>query len=162
MHRAASERASVDPVLPDTREAAGASSAVPRSAASVPGSINLGVPGRMIRKHPCRTASPLSTHALAPCFQDGRYWAPLLVCLSLKTYSIASWPLLAVSLQETCPPLELDAGEGLRDSSLLTQPSRDGVRMELSSAGVSKSTHILTTSCLLRGLEPRECGNKGM
>ena len=57
--------------------------------------------------------------------------------------------LLDMSLQQTCPPLELDAGEGLRDSSLLTQPSRDGVLMELNSAGVSKPTHILTTNCLL-------------
>ena len=77
-HSAASERAGVDPVLPDIRAAAGASSDVPRSAASVPDSLNLGVPGRTIRMHHCCTALPLSTHALAPCFQDGRHWASLL------------------------------------------------------------------------------------
>ncbi len=59
-----------------------------------------------------------------------------------------------MSLQETCPPLELDAGEGLRDSSLLTQPSRDGVLMKLNSAGVSKPTHLLTTDCLLGAQNP--------
>jgi len=52
--------------------------------------------------------------------------------------------LLDMSLQQTCPPLELDTGEGLRDSSLLTQPSRNGVFMELNSAGASKLTHTLT------------------
>jgi len=57
--------------------------------------------------------------------------------------------LLGMSLQQTCPPLELDAGEGLRDSSPSTQASRDGWLMQSNSAGVSKPTHTLTPDCLL-------------
>ena len=42
-------RGGVDTVLPDTREAAGASSAVLHSAAPVPDGLHLGVCGRMIQ-----------------------------------------------------------------------------------------------------------------
>ena len=65
------------------------------------------------------------------------------------TPAITPEHLLGMSLQQTCPPLELDAGESLRDSSPLTQASRNGWFMQLNSAGVSKPTHILTTNCLL-------------
>ena len=57
--------------------------------------------------------------------------------------------LLAMSLQQTCPPLELEPGESLRDSGPSTQAFRDGWLMQSNSAGVSKPTHILTTNCLL-------------
>jgi len=63
--------------------------------------------------------------------------------------------LLRMSLQQTCPPLELDAGESLRDSSPSTQASRGGWLMQSNSAGVSKPTHILTTNCLLGPRTPR-------
>jgi len=57
--------------------------------------------------------------------------------------------LPGISLQQTCPPLELDTGESLRDSSPSTQASRNGWFMQLNSAGVSKPTHTLTPNCLL-------------
>jgi len=61
---------------------------------------------------------------------------------------------------KTCPPLELDAGESLRDSSPSTQASRDGWLVQSNSAGVSKPTHTLTPNCLLGALNPEDAENR--
>jgi len=68
--------------------------------------------------------------------------------------------LLGMCLQPTCPPLELDAGGSLRDSS----PIDTGLPKRLVHAielcwGLEAHPHP-DNQLSARGLEPRDCGNK--